>query len=99
MHARNRPRPPFPKPSRKFPPKENPSSLQPNPAKLAIAGPEVAGAEHLPEEIDTEASAELDEEPVHLAEVGGVAVGVEHGGGGRRVAHVDAHDLVAAARA
>jgi hypothetical protein len=59
----------------------------------------VAGAEHLPEEIDTEAAAELDEEPVHLAEVGGVAVGVEHGGGGPRVAHVDPHDLVPAARA
>jgi|UniRef100_A0A804NEY3 hypothetical protein len=82
---------PFPKPSRRVSPNgKATSSSQQNLA-------EVARAEHLPEEVDAEAAAELDEEAVHLAEVGGVAVGVEQRGGGPRVAHVHPHDLVPAA--
>lgn len=50
-----------------------------------------------PHDVDTEVGAELDEELVHLAEVGGVAVGVEEGGGGEGVADVEGDDVVAAA--
>ena len=52
----------------------------------------------LPHEINTQVDAELDEELVHLAEIGGVAVGVEEGGGGQWVPNVHAHYLRAAAR-
>ena len=41
--------------------------------------------------------AELDEELVHLAEIGGVAVGVEEGGCGHGVADVEGDDLGATA--
>lgn len=34
---------------------------------------------YLPHEVNVEACAELDEDPVHVAEVGGVAMGEEYG--------------------
>ena len=56
------------------------------------------GKERLPHEIDAQVDAQFDEELVHLAEIGGVAVGVEQRGGGHGVADVDGHDLRAPPR-
>lgn len=45
-----------------------------------------------------ESCAELDEDPIHLAEVGGVAVGEEKGEAGPGVPHVHGDDLRAPPR-
>lgn len=55
-----------------------------------------SGTDDRPHEIDAEAGAELDEEIEHLADVGGVAVGVQQGGGRPGVPDVDGDDLVPA---
>lgn len=47
----------------------------------------------LPHEINTQVDAQLDEELVHLAQIGGVAVRVEESGGGHGVPNVDGHNL------
>lgn len=49
---------------------------------------------HLQRELATTVATELDKEPVHLAKGSGIAVRVEHRGGGPRLAHVHRHDLV-----
>lgn len=53
---------------------------------------------HIPDEINAQVDAELDEELVHLAKIGGVAVRVENSGSCHGVANVHAHYLGAAAR-
>jgi hypothetical protein len=52
----------------------------------------------VPHEVDFEVRAQLDEELVHLAEVGGVAVGVEHRELGGAMAHVHGDHLRAPLR-
>ena len=52
-----------------------------------------------PEDVDAEVEGEVQEELVEMAQVGGVAVGVEHGGRGVRVAHVHRRQRVPPARA
>lgn len=37
--------------------------------------------------------AQFDEELIHLTQIGGVAVGVEQGGGSHGVADIESHDL------
>jgi len=54
--------------------------------------------ENPPHEVNAQVDAELDEELVHLAEIGGVAVRVEEGGGGHGVANVESNYLRAAPR-
>jgi hypothetical protein len=61
------------------------------------AGEEAAGSS--PEDVDAEVEREVDEELVEVAEVSGVAVGVEHGGCGVRVSHVHRGQGVAPPRA
>jgi len=51
-----------------------------------------------PHEVNAQVDAELDEELVHLAEIGGVAVRVEEGRGGHWVVNVERHYLRAALR-
>ena len=53
---------------------------------------------HLPHEVDVEACAELDEDFVHIAEVGSVAMGEEHGEAGPGATHVHRDDLRAPPR-
>lgn len=53
---------------------------------------------HIPHEIDFEVDAELNEELIHLTQIGGIAMGVKKGGGGHGIANVDGHDFCAAPR-
>lgn len=43
-------------------------------------------------------NAQFDEELVHLAQIGGVAVGVKKSGSGHRVPDIHSHNLVTSAR-
>jgi hypothetical protein len=52
-----------------------------------------------PEDVGAEVEGKVDEELVEVAEVGGVTVGVEHGGGGVRMAHVHRCEGVSPPRA
>lgn len=47
----------------------------------------------LPHEINLEMDAKLDEELIHLSQIGGVSMGVEERRGCHRVPHVHGHDL------
>ena len=57
------------------------------------------GSASSPEDVDAEVEGEVQEELVEVAQVGGVAVGVEHGGRGVRVAHIHRRQRVPPARA
>ena len=68
-------------------------------AKLATLGEKRPREASSPEDVDAEVEGEVQEELVEMAQVGGVAVGVEHGGRGVRVAHVHRRQRVPLARA
>lgn len=55
------------------------------------------GGRYIPHEINPQMDAEFDEKLVHLANISGISMGVEEGGGGHRMPDVNGHGLCAAA--
>jgi hypothetical protein len=51
----------------------------------------------VPHEIDTQKDAEFDEKLVHLANISGISMRVEKGGGGHGEPNINSHDLSATA--